>query len=177
MASAKDAIAVGTDAQANAEGATAFGAGAVANQVNEQVFGTAANTYTTPGITSDLSKERQSGPLQLVTTDAFGHLASDGGAVFEAIARVQAGVAISIAMEAPSLTESENFGIRLGYGNFDGDANAIGFSAMGVLCRDCFSRGDRITLDVGLGLGWSDFQTYDSNTVSAARAGVQWTWK
>jgi hypothetical protein len=48
-----------------------------------------------------------------------------------------------------------------------------------VICRNCFdpSSGDRIALDIGLGLGWSDFQGYDSRTVSAARAGVQWTWK
>ena len=94
------------------------------------MFGTKTNTYTTPGITSNASKAAQKGPLQLVTTDAAGHLASDGGAVFEAIAKVQAGVAIALAIEAPSLTERENFGIRVGWGNFDGEANAFGFSAI-----------------------------------------------
>jgi hypothetical protein len=148
----------------------------VANLANEQVFGTTSNTYSAPGITSDDSKNRQHGPLQLVTTDQGGHLASDGGALFKAMAKAQAGIAIAIAMEAPSLTERESFGIRIGWGNFDNDANAFGFSAMGVLCRGCFSPGDRIALDIGIGVGWSDYKSYDQNA-SAARAGVQFTWK
>jgi hypothetical protein len=183
--SGTNSTAIGAGAVASAENSAAFGAGAQANQVGEMAFGvggpvgSGGNTYTMGGITSDDSKARQSGPLQLVTTDAAGHLAADGGAVFSAIARAQAGIAIGIAMEAPSLTTQENFGIRLGYGNFDGEANAVGMSAMGVICRNCFdpASGDRIALDIGLGLGWSDFQGYDSRTVSAARAGVQWTWK
>jgi trimeric autotransporter adhesin len=144
----------------------------------EQMFGTTTNTYTMPGITSDESKLRQSGRLELTTTDTFGHLASDGGAVFKGLARAQAGIAIALAIEAPSLTGSEIFGMRVGYGNFNGDANAMGFSAMGVLCRDCFgSKGDRIALDVAAGVGSSDFMQYGSGNVTSARAGMQWTWK
>jgi len=60
----------------------------------------------------------------------------------------------------------------------DGVANAMGFSAMGVLCRDCFgSKGDRIALDVAAGVGSSDFMQYGSGNVTSARAGMQWTWK
>jgi len=130
-----------------------------------------------PGITSNESKARQSGPLQLTTTDAFGNLASDGGAVFKAIAKAQAGISIALAIEAPSLGASENFGVRVGWGNFDGGANAFGRSAIGVLCRDCFSKGDRIALDAGFGLGYSDFYGYGADGVAAGRAGLQWTWR
>lgn len=52
-------------------------------------------TYTTPGITSNESRNRQSGPLQLVTTDANGNLAADNGDTFRAIAKLQAGVALA----------------------------------------------------------------------------------
>jgi hypothetical protein len=141
------------------------------------MFGTTNTSYQAPGITSPESLSRQSGPLQLVTTDAAGHLASDGGDVFRAIARAQAGIAIALAIEAPSLTERESFGVRVGWGNFENDANAFGLSAMGVLCRDCFSQGDRIALDGGIGIGTSDFKSYSDDNVVAGRVGVQWTWR
>jgi hypothetical protein len=135
------------------------------------------NRYTAPGITSDFSRSFQNGKLQLVTTDATGHLASDQGAVFKGIAKVQAGVAIALAMEAPSLGQHENFGLRLGWGNLDGDANAWGMSAMGVLCRGCMGAGTRLALDGGIGFSHSDFMGYRSESVVAGRAGVQLTWK
>ena len=59
--------------------ATAIGNGAVATRDNQVVIGTASDTYTAPGITSAASRAAQSGPLQVVTTDANGNLASDGG--------------------------------------------------------------------------------------------------
>ena len=129
------------------------------------------------GITSAGSLASQTGPIQLVTTDAAGHLASDRGVVFKEIAKLQAGVAISLALEAPSLAAHENFGIRLGWGNLDGDANAFGMSAMGVLCRGCFGAGTRLALDGGVGFSHADFLGYRSESVVAGRAGVQLTWK
>jgi hypothetical protein len=115
--------------------------------------------------------------LQLVTTDQDGRLAADGGAVFKQVAKLNAGVAISLALEAPSLTQYENFGLRLGWGNFDGDANAFGLSAMGVLCRGCMGRGTRLALDGGIGFSHDTFMSYRSESVVAGRAGVQLTWK
>jgi trimeric autotransporter adhesin len=43
-------------------------------------FGTASNTYVAPGITSAASKAAQSGPLEIVTSDAGGHLATNTAA-------------------------------------------------------------------------------------------------
>src|SRR5437763_13503202 len=43
-------------------------------------FGTASNTYVAPGITSTASKAAQSGPLEIVTSDASGHLATNTAA-------------------------------------------------------------------------------------------------
>ena len=140
------------------------------------MLGTASQTYTAPGITSNLSRSRQSGPLELATTDTFGNLATDGGDTFRTIAKLQAGVALALAAEAPSLTTSENFGMRLGWGNFNGDGNTVAWSAIGVMCRHCFSYGDRIVADASVGAGWSEYKTYSAGNIVGGRAGVQWTW-
>jgi trimeric autotransporter adhesin len=70
---APGAVAMGTDSAGN---------GAVASLPNQYVMGTANHTYTAPGITSATSKARQSGPLEVVTSDANGNLATDGGQIF-----------------------------------------------------------------------------------------------
>lgn len=77
-------VALGAGAEARAEGSTALGAGAVASRPRQVAIGTAASTYTLPGITSAASRAAQSGPTQVVTTDAAGNLASasiDVGAI------------------------------------------------------------------------------------------------
>ena len=180
-AAARDtnATAVGAMAVAGPSNSAAFGYRAVAKRQNQQVFGTQTNTYTMPGITSEASKNVQSGPLELATTDSAGNLATDGGAVFNAIARVQAGVAIATAMETPELASDENFGFRIGWGgfdSFDSEANALGMAAIGVIGRNLFDGDNRLALDVGVGLGWSEFKEYRENEVVAGRAGVQFTW-
>ena len=73
---ANDTIAIGTNARASADGAAAFGAGAVATRVNQQAFGTANNTYTMAGVGSQASRDAQTGPLFLVTSDSSGNLAT-----------------------------------------------------------------------------------------------------
>ena len=97
--------------------------------------------------------------------------------MFKGIAKAQAGVAIALALEAPNLGQHENFGLRLGWGNLDGDANAWGMSAAGVLCRGCLGAGTRLALDGGIGFSHSDFMGYRSESVVAGRAGIQMTWK
>src|SRR6185312_3537421 len=126
---------------------------------------TTDNTYTTPGITSDLSQQRQHGLLQLPTTDAAGNLASDHGATFRGVSRLQAGVAMALAAEAPTLNSSQKFGVRIGWGNYNGVANGAAASAIGVLCRSCFDYGDQIALDGSVSAGWSEFANYGSGNV------------
>ena len=123
---------MGTNTQANADGSVAIGTdstgqGAVATQKNEFVLGTKNQTYTAPGITSGLSRSRQSGPLEVVTSDANGHLATDNGQLFHELNnigneadRVRSGVALAIAMAGPDLTGNERFGVSANWGNFDG---------------------------------------------------------
>jgi trimeric autotransporter adhesin len=69
--------AVGSNASATLANSAAFGNGAVATRANQQMFGTASNTYTMAGITSAASAAAQKGPVQVVTSDAGGNLASD----------------------------------------------------------------------------------------------------
>ena len=114
--------------------------------------------------------------LNITAKDAFGNLASDNGDTFKAVSRLQAGVAIALAAEAPPLTASQNFGVRVGWGNYQGDANAVAASAIGVLCRGCFGYNDRITVDGSVGAGWSNFMSYTSGNVVGGRAGVSWGW-
>lgn len=75
-ATGTDSIALGRGASAQPAGAVAIGAGATATRANQVAIGTVTNTYTMRGINSDSSKAAQSGPTQIVTTDAAGNLAS-----------------------------------------------------------------------------------------------------
>ena len=75
-------MAIGTDSEANFTNSAAFGTGATATRENQMVLGTASNTYSAPGIASDASRAAQSGPLEVVTSDGAGNLATDGGSIF-----------------------------------------------------------------------------------------------
>jgi autotransporter adhesin len=67
---------MGTGASANFDNSVAIGNGATTTRVNQVAVGTATSTYTLSGITSAASKAAQSGPTQLVTSDASGNLAT-----------------------------------------------------------------------------------------------------
>ena len=174
---ASNTTVVGQGASANANGAAAYGQGAVANLSNEQVFGTTANTYTTPGITSGLSASRQSGPLDIVTTDAAGHLASDGGSVFNALSKLEAGVAIAMSQQNPDLVASENFGIAMNAGFFD-QSQALGFSAEAVAARNLFGFHDRLAFSGGVGFSLNEptFGNRTADTQVGGHVGAQLTW-
>ena len=127
------------------------------------------------GITSAASRTAQSGPLEIVTSDAEGNLATDGGAfqnslnsAFTQIGDVREGVAIATAMDTPDLVAGESFGIKFNFAEFEGES-AVAFSAAGVLTNNVFGNGGRLTLDAGLGYG-------TSRGTTAARGGLQLTW-
>jgi hypothetical protein len=143
------------------------------------VFGTQSDTYTAPGITSGLSKTRQSGPLQVVTSDQGGNLATDGGMIFNDLNRLNrrsdesfSGVALALAATGPDLTGNERFGISANYGNFQG-ASAFGMGVEGVLGYGILMPGDRFALTGGWGVGFAEGSGDD---VFGGRVGGQWTW-
>ena len=76
-----NSTAIGGIASATHANSAAFGHGATTTRADQQVFGTATNTYTAPGITSAASTSAQGPVTGVVTTDADGNLASDGGAL------------------------------------------------------------------------------------------------
>ena len=111
----------------------------------------------------------------LVTTDANGNLASDGGEVFRRLDRNEKrseeneeGVAVGIALSDPDLYAGKTFALKGNWGIFEG-SNALGVSAKGLLADDLFGQGDQLTLSGGIGWG------VDENTVGGRVSGqVSW---
>jgi hypothetical protein len=155
-------VAIGTDA---------YGNGAQASLFNQVVIGTKEQTYTTPGITSDFSRSRQSGPIELVTSDANGNLATDNGFFTKTLDEHASGIALAMATQNPDLTGPEVFGISGNFGTFAG-AYAFAVSAMGVVGHDVLQPGDRIAVSGGAGVGFANGL---GTNQFGAHLGVQWT--
>jgi len=182
IANGENSVAVGNGAQANGNGSVAIGRDstgqvAVANNQNEFVLGTANHTYTAPGITSGASRAAQSGPLEVVTTDKNGHLASDGGLLYNTLSEFGAGIAIAMSLENPDLVGNERFGIAANLGFFEGNV-ALGVSMMGVLGHNFTGNGERWALSgaVGVSLDNEEFGGHSAGSTVAGRAGVQVSW-
>jgi hypothetical protein len=114
----------------------------------------------------------------LVTSDANGNLATDGGAVFAKLDDIDSrlgdhasGIALAMSMEAPDLVGSEKFGFALNWGNFEG-SNALSGSVAGVLGNNVFTDGDRVAMSAGFGVG---FENGSGKSVYGGRLGLQWT--
>ncbi len=80
-AGGNNATAIGQAAQAGFANSTALGQGAVVARASQMTYGTATNTHTMAGIPSAASTTAQGAVQGIVTTDAAGNLASDGGAL------------------------------------------------------------------------------------------------
>ncbi len=179
---AQGAVAIGRNAHAVANGSVAIGTdsggvGAVAPLQNEFVLGTANHTYTAPGITSAESRNRQSGPLEVATTNSNGHLATDGGQIFRELGEQGAGIAIAMALENPDLVGNETFGLAANLGFFEGNT-ALGVALMGVLGHNFVGGGERwaIAGGVGVSLNQNELGGQGTDRTVAGRAGVQVSW-
>ncbi|WP_353044085.1 YadA-like family protein [Mesorhizobium sp. M1365] len=75
-ANAVNATALGTGATANFADSVAVGQGVTTTRANQVAIGNSSATYTLSGINSAASREAQSGPKYLVTSDAAGNLAT-----------------------------------------------------------------------------------------------------
>jgi len=171
---ADGATAVGASATANFDRSAAFGADAMAIRANQMVYGTETETHTMPGIVSDASRAAQTGPLEVVTSDAMGNLAGDGGEIFGRI-RANAddiddnseGIAMAMSIQDPDLVGDERLGLKVAWGTFSGE-NAMGVAASGVLVPD-IGAGIRLGLAGGAAFGLS-------RGGIGGRAGVQLSW-
>jgi hypothetical protein len=173
--------AVGDNTSATFANSAAFGRGAQATRANQQVFGTASNTYTMAGVTSAASKAAQSGPTQVVTSDAGGNLATatlaDLGlasnsdlavingrldALTHRSNKAFTGIAMAFAMAGmPTLLPGERFAITMNWGTFEG-ANGL---ALGTAMR----LSENLQLNGSIGYG------ADQNLVGG-RVGLRLGW-
>ncbi len=171
-ATASDAAAFGNGAIVTHTQSVAIGSGATSTRANQIVLGTSSETYTMPGLSSAASAAAQSGPIEVVTTDAEGNLATDGGVLFASLAGAvpdlqddidtnRDGVALAMAMQVPYVPPSKTFALSSGLGFFEG---ATAFSV---------STGWRINpstqLDAGLGYGFN-------TDALGGRVGVTVSW-
>ncbi len=172
---------MGTNASANFDNSAAVGNGATVTRANQQVFGTATNTYTMSGITSAASRAAQSGPTQLVTSDASGNLATttlgslglaSTGDINAINARLDSltatsnkattGVAMAFAMAGvPTLMPDEHFAVTMNWGNFQ-SANGLAFNAAVRL-------DNHVQLNAGVGYG-------ANQNLVGGRVGVRYGW-
>lgn len=86
QAAAPDSVAIGNRASANFANSVAIGNDSIATRTNQIVLGSATTTYTLAGITSAASRGQQGAVVGILTTDANGNLASDGGALQASVA-------------------------------------------------------------------------------------------
>jgi trimeric autotransporter adhesin len=165
VASGANSTALGGGASAAFDNSAAFGTGATATRANQQAFGTTGNTYTMSGITSAASRAAQTGPVQVVTSDGGGNLATSslaglGIASTADIAGINArlndltnqsnkattGVAMAFAMAGvPSLMPSETFAVTMNWGNFQ-SANGLALNAAARVSNN-------VQVNAGLGYG------------------------
>ena len=82
---AQSSAAFGRNASATNGNDTAIGNNVSTTRANQISVGNTTNQYTFAGITSPASASFQTGPLQVVTSDADGNLATDGGQIFRSL--------------------------------------------------------------------------------------------
>ena len=128
-ATRSSATALGEGTRASHLRSTAIGADAATRRDENMAFGTASSNYSMPGITSAASKSFQSGPLEVITTDSDGDLASDGGQIFHDISRLRQGVAMAFALPDLTLPSDVRYGLSAGVGLFDGN-EALGLKGV-----------------------------------------------
>jgi trimeric autotransporter adhesin len=185
VAAGNSSVAVGDHAVAFQSGAVAIGPNAQTTAANQFMFGTATNTYATPGITSAASAAAQSGPLQLVTSDAGGHLATstlaglglasaaDISGINSQLAGINSrlndlntrsskaytGIAMAFAMAGvPTVLPNERFAVSANWGNFEG-SNGLSLAGAAWVSKN-------VQVNGGVAFGLNE-------RVAGARAGVR----
>ncbi len=183
-----DAVAIGNNTSATFANSVAIGNGATVTRANQQAFGTASNTYTMAGITSAASKAAQSGPVEIVTSDAGGNLATStlaglGLASSSTISTINSqlasingriddlytrsskaynGVAMAFAMAGvPTLMPGEKLAMTMNYGTFEG--------ASGLALNAAFRLTDAMQLTGGIGYGANEH-------IAGGRVGLRMAW-
>ena len=184
-ASSDGAVAIGSGSTASGNGSVALGAGATVNGHNQStaiganatttadnqiMMGTKSETIIAPGMNSSTSRDRQVGRLGVVTSDNYGNIASDNGALYSELASLKTGIVMSMALGDPILSGDDRFAVKMNTSAFDG-SYGIGVTAAAVLHdRDA-------TLIVSGGVAWAQANEFGySRDQGAARASMQISW-
>jgi hypothetical protein len=103
-----------------------------------------------------------------VTSDASGNLATDGGAIFSKLGRLDRrldkaseGAALAVALQTPFVPLTQRFALSGGWGHFD-DKNALAIAA-------AFRLNPNVQFEGGIGYGVS-------HSSVAGRAGLTVNW-
>ena len=170
-ASGNGSVALGAGATVNGHNqSTAIGANATTTADNQIMMGTKSETIIAPGMNSSTSRDRQVGRLGVVTSDNYGNIASDNGALYSELASLKTGVVMSMALGDPILSGDDRFAVKMNTSAFDG-SYGIGVTAAAVLHdRDA-------TLIVSGGVAWAQANEFGySRDQGAARASMQISW-
>jgi hypothetical protein len=145
------------------------------------MFGTASNTYTMAGITSAASAAAQKGPVQVVTSDAGGNLATaslaslgvpTAGQITDINNRLDdltvqsdkafTGIAMAFAMSSmPQLQPNEKVAVASSLGTFQGRDGGALTAAVRLF--------DHAQFNAGLGIGFS-------NKIAGGQVGFRFGW-
>src|SRR5262249_44119559 len=87
------------------------------------------------------------------------------------VKKLTGGVALASAMQNPDLVAGERFGIAVNGGFWEG-GSAVAGDLEGVLGHNVFTRGDRIAVTGGAGVGFDE----DGKTSVGGHVGGQITW-
>ena len=195
-----DNIALGTSSNAGTgSGNTAIGKGATINAginggSNQQMFGTAANSYTMAGI-NGTSTAAQQGGVKLVTADANGTLGvttlalPPAGASFatsndinrlqnqiDGLAqedrRLRAGIAMASAVPSTLVLPGENFALDASWSNYAG-ANALGVGSAVRIGQLNLGGGSPVFVQGNAGAA---FSPDGGGNRAVVRAGVRLSW-
>lgn len=150
--------AIGAKSHVSHDNSTAIGSGSQSTDDHQVTLGTKGETIRAEGVASEKSKARQQGPVEVVTSDSGGRLATDGGEIFNRLGSLEntnaqqwnqiedntarlntfgvrledaeKSIAIATAMPDAWLSDSKGFGV---FGSVGGAGNetAIGFAAIG----------------------------------------------
>lgn len=177
----ENGTAVGANSLVSHDNSTALGSGATSTDDHQLTLGTKDDTIRAEGIPTQKARNRQQGPVEVVTSDQGGRLATDGGEIFsrlddldgsvsnnrtlidrnsDAIARngikiddLSKGVAIAAAMPDAWLGDTKRFGIFGSVGGFD-DETALGFAAIGRI-DETWSLNAKLGVDTSFDkVGW-----------------------
>lgn len=163
---ANAASATASQAQTTANGALQRSGGTMTGDIN--MGGRAITNVAAPVSSGDAANKVYVDQQVGAANSAITALRSDVNGLRQRDDQLAEGIAIALAVQAPTFLPGQTFAVRVGWGNFDG-SSAVGLAAAGIVDRNTFGPGSSVVVDAGIGTG-------ATQSVSAGRAGVTLGW-